>query len=377
MVDEGQLGDWLSADQVLLDDALQVGFVAAAVPDALGIHEGDRAIDADPQAIDLRAVDRALDVDHAQLLQSTLEEGPARELLLARSAIAPDTQQNVAAVVSQVQLGGHPLQPQRASVVVPVRHGPRVYCDSVRSLPPARISNSEGREGWEARGRLVRIEQQSTAESAALVLAICHEVGNLVGVIRLSAHMLDDQISPVALAAASCDIDDLSARIGALLGLVRPVVADDVPDEGALPRAVLAGLRSELDAYGGRGVDLVIDECADLPEVCGSPEMLHHLLTTLVYYAVEAARPRGRVRVRVERAGATEGKTVVFGIEDDGPEDEELRAWQTQPIRGRTLGCVLSSRALERVGGSLQVTRSNGRTTTKLTLPFRDTAPKV
>ena len=66
-------------------------------------------------------------------------------------------------------------------------------------------------------------------EVSRLVLSICHEAGNLVGAIRLNAHFVDDRLSALELAAASVEIDDLSARISSLLALVRPLVATEVP----------------------------------------------------------------------------------------------------------------------------------------------------
>ena len=62
-------------------------------------------------------------------------------------------------------------------------------------------------------------------EPADLVFAICHEVGNLVGVIRLNADLIDAKASERELATLSVEIDDSSARIRSLLALVRPLLS--------------------------------------------------------------------------------------------------------------------------------------------------------
>jgi hypothetical protein len=57
--------DDIAADQMFLDDALEVLFGAVSIPDALGIHDGDGPSDADAKALRLRSEDRAFDVDLA------------------------------------------------------------------------------------------------------------------------------------------------------------------------------------------------------------------------------------------------------------------------------------------------------------------------
>jgi hypothetical protein len=45
-------------------------------------------------------------------------------------------------------------------------------------------------------------------------LSICHEAANWTGAIRLSAHLIDHEQTPVELASSALDVGDLSARIG-------------------------------------------------------------------------------------------------------------------------------------------------------------------
>jgi len=206
-----------------------------------------------------------------------------------------------------------------------------------------------------------------------LVFAICHEVGNLVGAIRLNAHLIDEDASAVELATTSVDIDDSSSRIRSLLALVRPLLSDDPSLDTPVSAGVLArGVNEALEEYGGRGVQIAVEAGEGLPEVVVRPETLHHLLVSLAFYGVEEARPRGHVHVGV----AVDDKgQVVVRIEDDGEEDESLahpRASEPSELTGRALACAVAAVILERLAGSVEVSRRDDRTCVELTLPVGD-----
>jgi nitrogen-specific signal transduction histidine kinase len=197
-----------------------------------------------------------------------------------------------------------------------------------------------------------------------IVLALCHEVGNLVGAIRLNADAIDAEASAVELAEVSVEIDDASARIRSLLALVRPLLAPgDRP--GAPARAIVAGVREALEEYGGRRVRIEVRADSDLPAVPGPPETLHHLLLSFVCYAVEGARPSGRVLLSARRDGAR----VSFSIEDDGREDPGLGEPGGAPPTGRALLCAIAHRILARSGGEVRALRDGGTTRIELRLP--------
>ena len=73
--DERVLLDGPPADEVLLDDPLEDGRVARAVPHSLGIDDGDGAAGADPQAVRLVPLHAAARRE-AELLQARLQVGP-------------------------------------------------------------------------------------------------------------------------------------------------------------------------------------------------------------------------------------------------------------------------------------------------------------
>jgi signal transduction histidine kinase len=203
-----------------------------------------------------------------------------------------------------------------------------------------------------------------------LVFAICHEVGNLVGAIRLNAHLIDDQASPVELAQASVEIDDSSARIRSLLALIRPLLTADAagPARSATsrPESVVRGVGEALEEIGARGVEVQVTGGLGLAEVCAQHEILHHLLLTLAFHAIEEARPHGHVVL-----GATGGANgcVEFFIVDDGREDPELGEPSESPATGRGLAFAVARVLLDRIGGGVEATRSGERTHVVLQLP--------
>jgi signal transduction histidine kinase len=216
------------------------------------------------------------------------------------------------------------------------------------------------------------VAQQTSAaaaagEAARLVLSICHETANWVSAIRMSAHLLDHELSPIDLANSALEIDDLSARVGGMLGLVRPLLDEQTTAGGASPANVMAGVRDVLEARGGRGVKLSVASGDGLPEVAAQPDTLHLLIVSLACYALDEAQPRDAVAIRSEPAAGS----VVFIVEDTGPEDSELRRWQSAPLRGRVLCCALASCLLDRLGGRVDVTRVGKATRVALVVPTR------
>jgi signal transduction histidine kinase len=201
-----------------------------------------------------------------------------------------------------------------------------------------------------------------------LVLSLCHEVGNLVGAIRLNADLIDSEASPLDLASAAVEIDDCSARIRSWLALVRPLLdRERVQEAGVSPEALIRGVAETLDECGSRAVSVETEVAPRLGRVRGRQETLHHLLATLAFHAVEEARPAGRVWLR---ASAAADGVVRLCVEDDGPEDAGLHAREAGALTGRALALAAGAAILARVGGQAEAERSGGRTAVSLRLPL-------
>jgi len=244
------------------------------------------------------------------------------------------------------------------------------YTRCVRAILPSATNDVRLRcVGYSKSGHHVTDENSNSGDEVTrLVLSICHESSNWVGAIRLSAHLIDHERTPVELASSALDVSDLSARVGSLLALVRPLLLGETAREtGVFPAAVLAGLADVLDAHGGRGVHIAVEPCPDLAEVVGNPETIHQLIVTMAYYAIVQASPDGSVFVRARHD--PDSGTVEFHVEDDGAEEPELAKWRDAILRGRVLACNVARRILTGLGGEIDVLRQEDRTRIVMTVP--------
>ena len=208
--------------------------------------------------------------------------------------------------------------------------------------------------------------------TAELAFALGHEIANLVGAVRMHAHLMDSRMSPRDLARVSVGIDDLCARSAALLAHLRPLLDEPAPvSRPAAPLDVIDGLRDVMSHHGGRGTRLGFEADADLPRVEFDQEILHSLLLSLLFMGLEAAAGSGCVELAVRCRGGE----VVFSVEDDGPVAEDPTAWRGQTARGRPLVCAVADVIVGKRGGSLEVGRDGGRTRVSLRVPVRE-APR-
>lgn len=205
------------------------------------------------------------------------------------------------------------------------------------------------------------------ANDNALLFAICHEMGNLVGALRLQTHLLDHEMSPRDLVVARSEIDVLGARISALLALVRPLQAPRLPaaNDKLDPDDVVAVVEHGLEPLVLPGVTLDFVRDAGGQRIRVDRNALQAIVSSFAHLAVEQVRPSGRVRVAAEAVGA--GAALV--IEDDGPIDRSIEAWADEPLRGRTLLCALAAHLVSHGGGELHVSTTPRGSRVEIRLP--------
>lgn len=202
--------------------------------------------------------------------------------------------------------------------------------------------------------------------TAELAFALCHEIANLVGAIRMHAHLVDARMTPRELARASVEIDDLCARSSALLAHFRPLL----DEAGAITRAaapldLVNGLRDVMSHHGGRGTQLDFEAADGLAPIAIDQEVLHYVLQSLLFAGLEATGGRGTVGLSVQEGHGA----AIFAVDDDGPVDEDPSAWRRQAARGRPLVCAVADAIVGRRGGSVEVTRDGGRTRVSIRIP--------
>jgi len=203
-------------------------------------------------------------------------------------------------------------------------------------------------------------------EDAELVFSLCHELGNMMGALRLHAHLLDDEMGPRGIARTSVDLDDLSARSAALLSLVRPLLTPDPRSAEIMPVAGLVGnLEGLMAGHGARGTALTFEVEEDIPSIRVDVGMIQRLIQSFLYLALESASPAGSILLRAE----SRGDEVAILIEDDGPEGEDPAGFRDQMRRGRPLLCAVADSIMKKQGGRFSAERDGARTRISIILP--------
>ena len=199
-----------------------------------------------------------------------------------------------------------------------------------------------------------------------LSLALCHEVGNLVGAIRLHTHMIDEEMTPKDLAHVTLEVDGLCARSATLLSHLSPLLSEPRTPFGVDPIELIASVRDVVMEQGGRNVQLS-DPIAESSRIMsGDREVLHRLLQSLLFATLDLTRSGDSVTLGVESASDSMALTVV----DEAPVREDPCDWRLQVKLGRPLLLAVAHEILTSLGGRLEVSREESRTRVALILPY-------
>jgi K+-sensing histidine kinase KdpD len=186
------------------------------------------------------------------------------------------------------------------------------------------------------------------SDNEDLVRAICHDVGNLLAAVRLSAHLLSTDIPKADRVSISRDIEDLVGQAGALISHVRPLLSKTSASRVSVSLGeVLAALSSALKDRREGGPALSIGSGRNLPDVRVDPDALYHLLVTLVRGSLEAAAPDGQVRVSAKH----QGRRVILSVIDDGRQLDLAEIRGGSMPRGRELAVRVADTVLRLMGG--------------------------
>jgi nitrogen-specific signal transduction histidine kinase len=205
-------------------------------------------------------------------------------------------------------------------------------------------------------------KDKALAEPIDLVLALGHEIGNLLAATRLHAHLIDADTTATDLSDISATIGELSSRMGSLLAQIRPLVSPvpEVTPQVDLVR-VLDGVRCGVEESCDARVAVDLESAAGLPMAAIDPEPLHHILLTAVYQALEESAPTGRVAV----SAAAQAESIVFRV--DGEVECEVEAGSA--LRGRALLCAVAAAILRPRRGQIAVHSLDPGNRVELTVP--------
>ncbi len=209
---------------------------------------------------------------------------------------------------------------------------------------------------------IVAVKDKAFTEPMDLVLALGHEIGNLLAATRLHAHLIDADATAKELSDISATIGELSSRMGSLLAQVRPLVSPALEDAPNIdPIEVLDGVGRGIEESCDERVAIDLDSAAGLPMAVIDPEPLHHILLTLIYRALEESEPTGKVVV----SAFSQAESIVFTVDDECKfEDVEGSA-----LTGRALLYAVADAILRPRRGQIAMRSHGAGNRVELTVP--------
>ena len=205
-------------------------------------------------------------------------------------------------------------------------------------------------------------KDKAFTEPMDLVLALGHEIGNLLAATRLHAHLIDADTTATELSDISATIGELSSRMGSLLAQIRPLVSP-VP-EGAPnidPIEVLDGVHRGIEESCDERVAIDLESATGLPMAVIDPEPLHHILLTSIYQALEESEPAGKVAV----SAFARADSIVFAVDDENKIEETVGG----ALSGRTLLHAVADAILRPRGGQIAIRSLGAGNRVELTVP--------
>ena len=209
---------------------------------------------------------------------------------------------------------------------------------------------------------MVAAKDKASSEPMDLVLALGHEIGNLLAATRLHAHLINADTTATELSDISATIGELSSRMGSLLAQIRPLVSP-VP-EGAPnidPIEVLDGVHRGIEESCDERVAIDLESAAGLPMAVIDPEPLHHILLALIYQALEESEPVGKVAV----SAFARAESIVFTVDDESKFEDVAGG----ALKGRALLHAVADAIVRPRGGQMAIRSLGAGNRVELTVP--------
>ncbi len=213
------------------------------------------------------------------------------------------------------------------------------------------------------------LDAETLAAVGELAASVAHNIRNPLASIRSSAELALDASAEQARENAQDilrDADRISSRINELLRLAKPV--GEQRERVGLADLLRRCAAEQTQVFERRQQSLALVASDTNAATQADPQLLRHLLDSLLANAAEAMGPGGRCALRLKPT-ATPGFHQIE-IEDAGsgmpPEvlKQVARPFFTTKPQGLGLGLALARRTVERLGGRLAVYSAAGAGTT-------------
>jgi signal transduction histidine kinase len=203
-------------------------------------------------------------------------------------------------------------------------------------------------------------ERERLAALGQMAASISHNLKNPLGSIKTILQVqLENPEMPDSLKSETqmvlAEISRLSNKLGQLLQFSRPAILGEtagVCDLAEVLKEVTEVLRHEAER---KGIHLEILSNGNLPVAVGR-EAVSDITSNLVVNAIEAASPKGNVRVLIAR----ENGKAYFRVEDDGKGipadlcDKVMQPFFTTKTQGTGLGLAIVAKRVAESNGTLE-----------------------
>lgn len=224
-------------------------------------------------------------------------------------------------------------------------------------------------------GRRAAIETERLAAFRESARQVAHELKNPLTPIRFAVASLRRQAGPEMQET----VDVLDAESARLEAMAKSFAQFGRLPEGPTAEVDLGDLaRETVRTVLPPGLDVALDIASADLLVLGQHDALHRALTNVLLNAVDATAGKGRIRVRVDRAG----DEVTVAVRDDGvgiPHDQLERIWEpyvTAKTGGTGLGLAIVKQTVRAHHGRVEAVSAAGGdakgTEIRLHLPASD-----
>ncbi|WP_169805856.1 sensor histidine kinase [Azohydromonas lata] len=230
--------------------------------------------------------------------------------------------------------------------------------------------------------RLMQQQRARMVEAEALALvgeiaaSVAHSIRNPLASIRSGAELQVElgAEAPGEIARETvAHVDRIEHLVRTLLSYTRQ--PGEVQGTAEVAPALREAAERFAPSFSAQGKQFTFEAGAALPPVHGEAVVLVQLVNSLLANALEATAAGDRVALRA----CTEGDHVVVEVTDSGPGIEAQRLvdvfkpFHTSKPRGLGMGLALVKRALQRLGGDVDIDSRPGCTRARMRLRRADT----